>query len=245
MGIIAKLSPSRDRSRRKLASSENDVMERAGGSAASLCVPGTFMRRSSIRVIVFSLSMLVVVKAVDRNQAAARIIHPTIAASEVSLAAATSRKKQVKKDAKKGKKKDVAARDARVWTLGRDATGPVLQFGLPGSAEPLIAFSCQPEAGLVRVVSFIGSRGVRPGDGARLRLSNGTAKMEIAGTAFAAETKNEVDIGGATRIDARLFALFRGGDTLLVEAPGKKLGLPVKTMGAKADAFEKSCTPRR
>ena len=215
-------------------------MQRAGGIAAPHCVPGTFMRRCPFRAIVFILPILFAVNAVDRDQAAAQIIHPAVTASEVELAA-TSRKKQVKK----GKKKDVAARDARVWTLGRDAAGPVLQFGLLGSAEPVIAFSCQPETGLVRVVSFIGSRGVRLGDGARLRLSNGTARMEIAGTAFAAETKNEVDVGGATRIDARLFALFRGGDTLLLEVPGKKIGLPLKTMGAKADAFEKSCTPRR
>ncbi len=203
------------------------------------------MHRRPFRAIVLSLSILFVVNTVDRDEAAARIFHPATVASEVQLAAVTSHKKQVKKDAKKGKKKDVAARDLRVWTLGRDPTGPVLQFGLPGSAEPLIAFSCQPEAGLVRVISFIGSRGVQLGDGARLRLSNGPARMEIAGTAFAAETKNEVDIGGATRIDARLFALFRGGDTLLLEVPGKKIGLPVKTIGSKADAFEKGCTPRR
>ncbi|MDO8535376.1 MAG: hypothetical protein Q7S17_11635 [Xanthobacteraceae bacterium] len=203
------------------------------------------MRRCPCRVIAIFALILFAASLADGNVLAAQSVSESGTKSDARKSTQSRKKDSKKKDAKKGKKKDAAAKDLRVWTLGRDSAGPSLYFGLPNSDEPVISFSCQIEAGLVRVVSFIGSRGVRPGDGARLRLSNGTTRMEIAGTAFATETKKSVDIGGATRIDTKLFALFRTGDTLLVEVPGKKIGLPVKTLGTKVDAFEKSCTARR
>ncbi len=200
------------------------------------------MRRCPCRAIAIFALILFAASLADGNAPAAQ---STSESGTKSDAHKSRKKDSKKKDSKKGKKKEAAAKDPRVWMLGRDPAGLSLYFGLPNSDEPVISFSCQPEAGLVRVISFIGSRGVRPGDGARIRLSNGTARMEIAGTAFAAETKNTVDIGGATQIDAKLFALFRASDTLLVDVPGKKIGLPVKTLGTKANAFEKSCSARR
>jgi hypothetical protein len=220
-------------------------MERAGGFSPRLLSREIFMRRCPCRAIVIFALALFAASLADGNVLAAQSMSESGTKSDAQKSTQFRKKDSKKKDAKKGKKKDAAAKDLRVWTLGRDSAGPSLYFGLPNSDEPVISFSCQIEAGLVRVVSFIGSRGVRPGDGARLRLSNGTARMEIAGTAFAAKTKDSVDIGGATRIDTKLFALFRSGDTLLVEVPGKKIGLPVKTLGTKADAFEKSCSARR
>jgi hypothetical protein len=121
----------------------------------------------------------------------------------------------------------------------RGSGAPTLEFGIPGTTE--IAISCQPGSGLIRVVSRIGSRGLRPGDGAAIRLTNGKTKFEVAGTAFAAEAGEDVNIGGTTKIDSRLFELFRAGESMVLEVPGRKKTLPATSGRAAADALEKAC----
>jgi hypothetical protein len=128
-----------------------------------------------------------------------------------------------------------------VWTFKRLFGAPTLAYGTEARDDYLITLSCQPDTGLLRVISSIGSRGLRPGDGAAIRLINGKAKFEIAGTAYSTEGSDAVDIGGATRFDASLLALFRQGETLIVEVPGRKRNLPLNNAKPAADAFEKAC----
>ncbi len=158
-------------------------------------------------------------------------------------AAAQSAQKKTDKSAKsaKAKKKEPPApKEVRIWVFSRPNGVPTLVYGLAN--DPVITFSCQPENGLMRVVTNIGTRGVKPGDGTPVRLSNGNVRMEFSGTAFASGPANEtVDIGGATKIDQKFFGLFRAGDTLLMDIPGRKRGLPVKNAAQGADAFEKAC----
>jgi hypothetical protein len=123
----------------------------------------------------------------------------------------------------------------------RSAGVPSLEFGGPANAERVIAFSCQPGSGLVRVVSHVGSRGLKPGDGAAIRLTNGKAKFEVAGTAFSGEVEENVDIGGTTKLDAKLFALFKTGESMVLEVPGRKRTLPAASGRQAADALERAC----
>jgi hypothetical protein len=118
---------------------------------------------------------------------------------------------------------------------------PTLFYGA-GVDDYQIAFSCQPESGLLRVISQIGSRGVQPGDSAAIRLHSGKRKFEVAGTAFTTETRHGIDIGGATRFDPDLFVLFKGGETLVIEVPGRKKSLPITDAGPSADAFQRACS---
>ena len=127
------------------------------------------------------------------------------------------------------------------WRLTRTAGVPSLEFGGPANAERVIAFSCQPGSGLVRVVSHVGSRGLKPGDGAAIRLTNGKAKFEVAGTAFSGEADENVDIGGTTKLDAKLFALFKTGESMVLEVPGRKRTLPAASGRQAADALERAC----
>jgi hypothetical protein len=127
------------------------------------------------------------------------------------------------------------------WRLTRSAGAPSLEFGGPANAERVIAFTCQPGSGLVRVVSHVGSRGLKPGDGAAIRLTNGKAKFEVAGTAFSAEADENVDIGGTTKLDAKLFALFKTGESMVLEVPGRKRTLPAASGRQAADALERAC----
>lgn len=126
------------------------------------------------------------------------------------------------------------------WYFLRSAT-PTLLYG--ASADDFqISFACLSENGLLRVVSQIGSRGLQPGDAAAIRLMSGKRRFEIAGTAFSTLDREEVDVGGATRMDLDLFALFKGTERLIVEVPGRKRALPTKNASQRAEQFQKACS---
>jgi hypothetical protein len=116
--------------------------------------------------------------------------------------------------------------DARIW----------------GERRGFSAFSLLPTGhGLLRVIAQIGSRGLQPGDDAAIRLANGKNRIEVAGTAFSTKL-SKVDVGGATRFGPYISALFKDGETLVVEVPGRKRSLPIANAGKSADAFLKACT---
>jgi hypothetical protein len=137
------------------------------------------------------------------------------------------------------KRESAAAKPA--WRFVRPSSVPTLIYGA-GVDDYQIAFSCQPDSGLLRVISQIGSRGVQPGDSAAIRLHSGKRKFEVAGTAFTTEVHKGVEIGGATRFDPDLFVLFKGSETLVIEVPGRKKSLPITDAGPSADAFQRACS---
>lgn len=177
-----------------------------------------------------------------RAFSAALLLAALCAVSAPAWAQQSATSKQSGAKAKPSSKKTVAAPKAQPsWRMTRSAGVPSLEFGGPATAERVIAFSCQPGSGLVRVVSHVGSRGLRPGDGAAIRLTNGKAKFEVAGTAFSAEADENVDVGGTTKLDAKLFALFKTGDSMVLEVPGRKRTLPAASGRQAADALERAC----
>jgi hypothetical protein len=151
----------------------------------------------------------------------------------------TNPKKGAAAATKKSGAKTAPAKPQPTWKFGRSSGSPTLEYSLAG--DVLISFSCQVDAGLVRVISHIGSRGVRPGDSAAILLVNGKSRFEVAGTAFSTQASDDVDIGGATRIDGKLFALFRSGESVVLDVPGRKRSLTVTTAKASVDAFERAC----
>jgi hypothetical protein len=72
-------------------------------------------------------------------------------------------------------------------------------------------------------------------------LTNGKAKFEVAGTAFSAQEDDNVDIGGTTKLDSKLFALFKAGDSMVLEVPGRRRTLPATSGRQAADALERAC----
>jgi hypothetical protein len=172
------------------------------------------------------------------------ILVPILLAGSLALppdaAAQTAKKHSPKETAKK--KEAAVSRDLRSWNLGREPTGPVLFYGRTQNDDVAVSFTCQPEAGLVRVIAYGSARGVKPGDGARLRVTNGPARLEVAAIALPNDKNaNVVDLGGTTKISTRVFALFRGGDTMVLEVPGRTIGLSLKTLPGKNEAFERAC----
>jgi hypothetical protein len=163
-----------------------------------------------------------------------------LAIASVMLAACLAAPGAMAQAPKKTGAKAAAATAKPAWRFVRRISGPALEFGT-GAEQIQLALSCQPETGLLRVIAQIGSRGLQPGDGAAIRLANGKTRFEIAGTAFSTESRKDVDIGGATRFDTGLFLLFKGGETLVLEVPGRKRSLPITNAGPSADAFRKAC----
>ena len=150
--------------------------------------------------------------------------------------------KAKREEPKKAKKKEPPSKDRRAWTFGREAGFSVLAYGAPGA--PMISFACQPERGDFRVIVFSLARGVKAGDSARMRLRNGPSRLEVAGTAVPGESKGALDIAGVIRTAPRVFALFRTGEIIAVEVPGRTFNVPLKTLPDKATPFERACARR-
>jgi hypothetical protein len=185
------------------------------------------MRRRFCRAILILVSIL--------------LAGPAILPIDAAAQTAKSKKLTLKEVAKK-KKEAAASHDARSWNLGRETLGPVLYYGKTQNDDVSVSFTCQPEAGLVRVIAYGSARGVKPGDGARLRVTNGPARLEVAAIALPNDKNaNMVDLGGTTKISPRVFSLFRGGDTMVLEVPGRTIGFSLKTMPGKIEAFERAC----
>lgn len=145
----------------------------------------------------------------------------------------------------KQKQKGIDADDdgtaSRVWRLAKDASGPILSFGPRKGDDSIIAFSCTPGSKQIRVVAFTASRDTKRGDAARLRLTNGRQRLEIAATAFADVRAKRIDIGGITRDVQGFLDVFRAGESLILETPGRKIGISLKTLGKKVEQFAAVC----
>lgn len=165
----------------------------------------------------------------------------------LQLAQAKRPAKRAIKRGKKAKQKAAAdddSKETRIWRYTRDSAGPLLSFGARKGDELIVAFSCVPGSGQIRVVAYTASKNTRRGDTARLRLMSGKSRLEIAGTAFADTRRNRVDIGGITRGGGQFLEVFRGGETMIVEVPGRKTGVSLKTLGKKADQFAAACAAK-
>jgi hypothetical protein len=186
------------------------------------------MRRSVSRAALLIASAML---AAGAPAAAERLADAQLTKKNAAAQAAT----------KSGVKPSAVVKAQPAWKFFRAAGVPTLEYGVTGG-EIVISFSCQPDTDLLRVISQIGSRGLRPGDGAAILLVNGKTRVEIAGTAFSTQSRETVDIAAATRVDPKLFALFRTGDTLIVDVPGRRRTLTLSGARASAGTFEKACT---
>jgi hypothetical protein len=174
-------------------------------------------------------------------------VAPFAAARNVALPPEAASPLQVvqAKKAVKQKQKGIDADDdgtaSRIWRLAKDASGPILSFGPRKGDDSIVAFSCTPGSKQIRVVAFTASRDTKRGDAARLRLTTGRRRLEIAATAFADVKAKRIDIGGVTRDMQGFLDVFRAGESLILETPGRKVGISLKTLGKKAEQFAATC----
>jgi len=206
------------------------------------------MRRAPRRLFPVIAGVLAAIALAPRPAAALSALSPK--AGQESLRFVAAKKHLTPKEKREAAQKKQEAAQARlmhVWVLGKDNSRPTLTYSRANGDDPKISLSCQIETGLVRIVAFdVPSKGMRPGDGGRLRLSSGWARVEVAATALPNEKNpHSVDLGGITKVSPRLFSLLKNGDTVVIEVPGRTTGVSLKTLGAKVDAFQRSCLGQR
>jgi hypothetical protein len=137
------------------------------------------------------------------------------------------------------------AQDARTWLLDDSTDQITLQYGTPESDDVVIAVTCEPKAKTMKISEFVGAENLVPGRPARLKLVNGTATLDYAGLAVANEIDGNVNVEVSMRVDPKLFALLKTGQSLLLEVAGKQATIPLKGVTEHLGTFERACLGRR
>ena len=138
-----------------------------------------------------------------------------------------------------------AAQDSRVWNFDDNPEAPALEFGAAESDDVVIAFSCEPAARRMSIVESVGSTKLNPGASVTLKLSAGTASLDLTGAAIANETDGTVNVEVTGAPDRRVFALLKAGPSLTIEVPGAKETIPLGGATPHVAAFEKLCFGRK
>ena len=138
-----------------------------------------------------------------------------------------------------------AAQDARTWTFDDNPEAPALEFGAPESDDAVIAFSCDPAAKRMSVVESVAAKKLNPGTSVSVKLSAGSASLELTGDAIANETDGTVSVEVNGAPNPRLFALLGAGPSLTIELPGAKEMIPLAAAAPHVAAFERLCLGQR
>jgi hypothetical protein len=137
------------------------------------------------------------------------------------------------------------AQDSRVWNFDDNPEAPALGFGAPDSDDMVIAFSCEPGAKQMTIVESVASTKLNPGTSVRLKLTAGTASLDLAGNAIASETDGTVNVEVTGAPNPRVFALLKAGPSLTIEVPGASETIPLAGAAPHVAAFEKMCLGRK
>ena len=137
------------------------------------------------------------------------------------------------------------AQDQRVWNFDDNPEAPALEFGAPDSDDAVIAFSCEPSAKRMTIAGSVGSTKLNPGALVTLKLSSGTASLDLTGAAIANETDGTVNVEVTGAPDRRVFALLKAGPSLTIEVPGAKETIPLGGAAPHVGAFERLCFGRK
>lgn len=135
--------------------------------------------------------------------------------------------------------------DPRVWSLAKGEDTFVLRYALPRDADPSFAATCQPSANLLQIAVEVKTKKIASGDGVPLSLSNGRRRLELAATAFLGSSDGDLVVEAAVSLNARVFDLFRDGDSLVIKLPGETQTLSLAGARARLSDFERACLPKR
>ncbi|MEW6257750.1 MAG: hypothetical protein AB1592_17485 [Pseudomonadota bacterium] len=145
-----------------------------------------------------------------------------------------------------------AAPDPRVWALAKGEDTFVLRYSDPRDPDPDFAATCQPSARLLQIAVEVDGRPFSSGEGVPMTLTSGKRRLELAATAFQGGGDGKMVVEAAVALDARVFDLFDGGETLTLKIPpsvpkGHAITLAYPLTGARARLgdFERACLARR
>jgi hypothetical protein len=138
-----------------------------------------------------------------------------------------------------------AAQSGRQWIFDDNPETPSLVYGTPDSDDILISFACEPAEKRMTVVEAVGATKLEPGRSTTFRLTAGTSTLDLSGDAIASESDGSVNIEVVGPPNARLFALLKGGPSLVIEVIGEKETIPLKDAAPHVGTLEKLCFGKR
>ena len=138
-----------------------------------------------------------------------------------------------------------AAQNARTWIFDDNPEMPVLMFGAPDSDDLLLTLSCDPKQKRMTIVESVASKKMSPGGTASFKLTAGSASLDLTGDAVANESDGAVSIEVNGPPNPRVFAVLKGGPSLVIEVPGAKETIPLGAAAPHVPGFEKLCFGRR
>ena len=136
-----------------------------------------------------------------------------------------------------------AAQEQRRWLLDDAGDSATLQYGTPESDDVVIAFTCENKQ--LRISEFVGSTKLTPGQSASLKLSSGTASVVYNGQAVANEMDGTVNVEVVRAPDAKLFALLKSGQQLVIDVAGNQQTVPLRGAAQDVATFERACVGKR
>jgi hypothetical protein len=138
-----------------------------------------------------------------------------------------------------------AAQGARTWLFDDSSDVVTLQYGTPESDDVVIAMSCETDTKTMRITEFASSSSLTPGQAARIKLTNGSASLAYDGQVLTNEMDGGVNLEVVTPVDAKLFALLKGGSSLTIDVAGKQSTVPMKGAAPHIAPLEKACLAKR
>jgi hypothetical protein len=138
-----------------------------------------------------------------------------------------------------------SAQPARDWIFDDNPELPVLMFGAPDTDDLLLTLSCDPKQKRMTIVESVASKKLNPGGQASFKLTAGTTSLDLTGDAVANESDGTVSIEVHGPPNPRVFALLKGGPSLVIEVPGGKETIPLATAAQHVAGFEKLCFGRK
>jgi hypothetical protein len=138
-----------------------------------------------------------------------------------------------------------SAQPARDWIFDDNPEMPVLMFGAPATDDFLLTLSCDPKQKRMTIVESVASKKLNPGGQATFKLTAGSTSLDLTGDAVANESDGTVSIEVNGPPNPRVFALLKGGPSLVIEVPGAKETIPLGAAAQHVSAFEKLCFGRK
>jgi hypothetical protein len=138
-----------------------------------------------------------------------------------------------------------AAQAARDWIFDDNPELPVLMFGAPDSDDVLLTLSCDPKQKRMTIIESVASKKMNPGGQATFKLTAGSTSLDLTGDAVTNESDGTVSIEVHGAPNPRVFALLKGGPSLVIEVPGAKETIPLGNAAPHVPGFEKLCLGRK
>ncbi|MFG1423956.1 hypothetical protein [Roseixanthobacter liquoris] len=133
-----------------------------------------------------------------------------------------------------------AAQVKMQWASSNSDTGATLTFGVPETDESIVSFTCDKGKDMVLVSAYIGSKGLKAEDAARIVLTAGKVKKDLAGRAVANEESGAVDVEAGAKM-ADIKALLASSKLLVVETKGAKQQVALAGAPEAFSQFEGAC----